>query len=104
MKILVKISVLLSFVSCLVFSMTACSRHDYTTWHCSSDATPKLSMVLDGSQMRINQETFLFCGSLGPKSYFSRSCSAQTQDAPIRFTPSQGILEIQSVLYECKVL
>ncbi|MFM6921817.1 MAG: hypothetical protein ACKOXZ_03680, partial [Polynucleobacter victoriensis] len=59
-------------------SITACDRNDYVTWHCKVDATnldeKPLTMILEGSTMKVSQQTYNYCGSLGPTSYFDLNC------------------------------
>ena len=48
--------------------------------------------------------TYTHCGALGEVTYFANQCPALTQDAQVRFIPSQGKLTIAGKEYQCTAL
>jgi hypothetical protein len=85
-----KFSVLLCLSACL----SACDRHDYVTWHCKKDPANSeekpLRIILEGSTMKLPDQNYQYCGSLGTDSYFDTQCSKETSESAIRFTPKTG--------------
>ncbi len=73
----------LGLLACLLGSLTACDKNDYTTWSCIPGADgAKVTMVLSRSLMTLdppqvavnpsnkNESDLRFCGSLGHDSFF----------------------------------
>jgi hypothetical protein len=78
----------------LSVAITACDRNDYVTWHCKVDANnldeKPLTMILEGSTMKVSQQTYNYCGSLGPTSYFDLNCSGYADQSAISFISKTG--------------
>lgn len=94
------------FVSILTLFIGACDRHDYTTWKCvskSATAHP-FSFILDGSNLKMNEQLFSFCGSLGPNSFFDTTCPAESTNGSLRFNLKTGQLSLHGDVYECERL
>ena len=81
-----------------------CIRDSYTTWKCQDAEGQKLSMILKQAQMILPNTTYTHCGALGEVTYFDQQCPALTQDAQVRFIPSQGKLTIADKAYQCNAL
>jgi hypothetical protein len=88
----------------IVLGLCACERDTYTTWNCSTPAEAKIPMVLKKAQMKFKGAHSDYCGSLGTQSYFAPKCSAQTEQSPIIFTPSSGLLINDGQEYQCTAL
>ncbi|MBT8590739.1 hypothetical protein G6693_02225 [Polynucleobacter paneuropaeus] len=84
--------------------LSACGRVDYTTWKCQDVDGQKLSMIIKQAQMILPNTTYIHCGALGEVTYFDNQCPALTQDAQVRFIPSQGKLNIADKAYQCTAL
>ena len=54
--------------------------------------------------MQLQEHRLDYCGSLGERSYFSKKCPANIQDADYIFTPSSGALHSTAQDYQCTVL
>ena len=89
---------------CCACYLCACDRVDYTTWKCQNAEGQKLSMILKQAQMILPNTTYTHCGALGEVTYFDQQCPALTQDAQVRFIPSQGKLTIADKAYQCNAL
>ena len=89
---------------CWAFCLSACGRVDYTTWKCQDTDGQKFSMILKQAQMILPDTTYMHCGALGEVTYFANQCPALTQDAQVRFIPSQGKLTIANKDYQCTAL
>ena len=93
------------FLALLISSLlSACDRHDYTTWHCTNKISKKITMVLDGPQIELNQQTYNFCGSLGNQSFFSLVCRANLQESTVLFSSKTGELLFEDEKFQCTVL
>lgn len=84
--------------------LSACDRHDYTTWHCTNVSTKKIAMVLDGPEIHLNNLTLNFCGSLGNQSFFDLFCPANIQESKLLFIHKTGVLVFDHEQYQCTVL
>lgn len=93
---------LLMLLACI--SLMACERDNYSTWNCTSSAESKTTMVLKKAQMQLQEHRLDYCGSLGERSYFSKKCPTNIQDADYVFTPSSGALHSTTQDYQCTVL
>lgn len=93
---------LLMLLACI--SLMACERDNYSTWNCTSSKESKMTMVLKKAQMQLQEHRLDYCGSLGERSYFSKKCPANIQDADYEFTPSSGTLNSTAQDYQCTVL
>lgn len=89
-----------------VLILLGCDRKDYVTWKCHSQETDKatLTMIIDGSNLKILQQSYKFCGSLGLDSYFDRACPATPQQSQLRFNQKTGNLNFDETPYACKAL
>lgn len=85
-------------------ALLACGRDSYTTWNCLSSAGVKIKMVTKKAQMQFQDRQFDYCGSLGERSFFSKTCPANIQDADFIFTPVSGLLHGNSQDYQCTAL
>jgi hypothetical protein len=93
---------LLILLACM--SSIACERDNYSTWNCTSSKESKTTMVLKKAEMQFQETSLDYCGSLGERSYFSKKCPANIQDADYVFTPSSGTLHSTAQDYQCTVL
>ena len=84
--------------------LSACGRVDYTTWKCQDVDGQKLSMIIKQAQMILPNPTYIHCGALGEVTYFDNQCPALTQDAQVRFIPSEGKLNIADKASQCTAL
>ena len=84
--------------------LSACGRVDYTTRKCQDVDGQKLSMIIKQAQMILPNTTYIHCGALGEVTYFDNQCPALTQDAQVRFIPSEGKLNIADKAYQCTAL
>jgi hypothetical protein len=84
----------LSIFFCLLVTLSACDRNDYVTWQCKIDPQnmdeKPITMILEGATMKMNQQTYNFCGSLGPSSYFDLNCLGKAEQSSIRFISKSG--------------
>ena len=108
----------LGLLASLLGVLTACDKHDYTTWICIPGADgAKVTMVLSRSLMTLdppqrfavnpsnkNESDLRFCGSLGHDSYFDVRCPADTQASVVRCTPGSGALRLGTQTMQCTVL
>ena len=108
----------LGLLACLLGSLKACDKNDYTTWTCIPGADgAKVTMVLSRSLMTLdppqgsainppskNESDLRFCGSLGHDSYFDVRCPAKTQAAVVRFPPGSGAIRLGTQTMQCTVL
>lgn len=85
-------------------ALLACERDSYTTWNCLSSAGTKSKMVTKKAQMQFLDRQFDYCGSLGERSFFSKACPANIQDADFVFTPASGLLHGNNQDYQCSAL
>jgi len=85
-------------------ALLACGRDSYTTWSCLSSAGAKSKMVTKKAQMQFQEQQFDYCGSLGERSFFSKACPANIQDADFVFTPASGLLHGNRQDYQCTAL
>jgi hypothetical protein len=97
-----KPQILLILLSSLV--LIACDRDSYTTWNCLSSAGSKSTMVTKKAQMQFQDQQFDYCGSLGERSFFSKTCPANIQDSDFVFTPASGVLHSNTQDYQCSAL
>ena len=92
----------------VTISINSCSKDDYVTCHCSSLSgevnQPIIRMILEGSEMHIENAIYHYCGSLGPTSYFSSKCDKDIEKSSIRFKPSTGEWNNGNNLLICKSL
>jgi hypothetical protein len=96
-------------ITCFLISLIAlsgCDRKDYVTWKCqmSSSSEKSFSMILDGSNLKIDQTQYRYCGSLGPISYFNQECPPMIDQSELVFEQKLGILMIKGVRYQCNAL
>lgn len=98
------IKVLIS-VMCITL-ITACDRRDYVTWKCApkDSGEQTISMIVDGSTLKLQSQNYLFCGSLGPLSYFDIACPPAPQQAKLVFDQKSGYLTLSSKPFQCKAL
>lgn len=98
------IKVLIS-VMCITL-ITACDRRDYVTWKCApkDSGEQTISMIVDGSTLKLQSQNYLFCGSLGPLSYFDIACPPSPQQAKLVFDQKSGHLTLSSKPFQCKAL
>lgn len=98
------IKVLIS-VMCLTL-LTACDRRDYVTWKCAPQESSEksITMIVDGSTLKLESQNYLFCGSLGPLSYFDIACPPAPQQAKLVFDQKSGYLTLSSKPFQCKAL
>jgi hypothetical protein len=89
---------------CTPFFMLGCGQDSYTTWSCKSPEDIKFPMVLRKAQMQFQEKNLNYCGSLGEKSYFDASCSADIQNNYIVFAPASGVLRMNNQEYRCDTL
>jgi len=61
-------------------------------------------MILDGSNLKIDQTQYRYCGSLGPISYFNQECPPNIDRSEFVFEQKLGILMIKGVRYQCNAL
>jgi hypothetical protein len=54
--------------------------------------------------MQFQDRQFDYCGSLGERSFFSKACPANIQDADFVFTPASGLLHGNNQDYQCSAL
>jgi hypothetical protein len=89
-----------------LIALTGCDRKDYVTWKCqtSSSSEKSLTMILDGSHLKIDQTQYRYCGSLGPISYFNQECPPIIDRSEFVFEQKPGILTIKGVRYQCNAL
>ena len=85
-------------------ALLACDRDSYTTWSCLSSAGAKSKMVTKKAQMQFLDRQFDYCGSLGERSFFSKACPANIQEADFVFTPASGLLQGNNQDYQCSAL
>jgi hypothetical protein len=89
-------------------AITACDRNDYVTWHCKKDPSNSdekpLTMILEGSSMKLYQLNYNFCGSLGPVSYFDLNCSGKAEQSAISFIPKTGAWTKGNEALQCQSL
>jgi hypothetical protein len=83
-----------------------CDRQDYVTWKCqpSLSSEKSFSMITLGAKLSIASDSYLYCGSLGPYSYFDMKCPASTNQSNIAFEQKSGILIIKQKKYQCSAL
>ncbi len=85
--------------------LIACDRNDYVTWHCKIDLNQTdekpLTMILEGSSMKLQDKTYHYCGSLGTISYFDLNCSGSAAQSAISFIPKTGILKRSDQVLHC---
>jgi hypothetical protein len=93
---------LMILLACM--SLIACERDNYSTWNCTSPKDVKTIMVLKKAQMQLQENRLDYCGSLGERSYFSKKCPTNIQDADYVFTPSSGTLHGTAQDYQCTIL
>ncbi len=98
------IKVLIS-VMCITL-ITACDRRDYVTWKCApkDSGEQTISMIVDGSTLKLQSQNYVFCGSLGPLSYFDIACPPTPQKAKLVFDQKSGHLTLSSKPFQCKAL
>ncbi len=87
-------------------ALAGCDRRDYVTWKCqpSSINEKSFTMILDGSNLKIDQNQYRFCGSLGPISYFSQECPSNIIQSEFIFEQKLGILIRKGIRFECNAL
>jgi len=89
-------------------TLTACDRNDYVTWHCKVDPSnadeKPLRMILEGSSMKVADQVYNYCGSLGSESYFDTQCSGDAAQSAISFTPKTGLWKRGSEIFNCMPL
>lgn len=61
-------------------------------------------MILDGSTMKLPDQNYQYCGSLGADSYFDAQCNKETSESVIRFTPITGAWNKGSESLSCTSL
>ena len=83
-----------------------CDRQDYVTWKCqpSLPTEKSFSMIVHGAKLSIASDAYLYCGSLGPYSYFDTNCPISTNLSKITFEQKSGILIIEHKKYQCSAL
>jgi hypothetical protein len=83
-----------------------CDRQDYVTWKCqpSLSSEKSFSMITLGAKLSIASDSYLYCVSLGPYSYFDMNCPASTNQSNIAFEQKSGILIIKQKKYQCSAL
>ena len=83
-----------------------CDRQDYVTWKCqpSLPSEKSFSMIVHGAKLSIASDAYLYCGSLGPNSYFDMNCPASTNQSNIAFEQKSGILIIEHKKYQFSAL
>ncbi len=93
------------FLICII-ALFGCVRKDYVTWQCqmSSSSEKSFLMILDGSNLKIDQTQYRYCGSLGPISYFNQECPPMIDQSEFVFEQKLGILIIKGVRYQCNAL
>jgi hypothetical protein len=91
-----------ALLSC--WALLACEQNSYTTWSCLSSAGVKSKMVTKKAQMQFQDRQFNYCGSLGERSFFSKDCPANIQDADFVFTPVSGLLHGNNQDYQCSAV
>ncbi|BDW10720.1 hypothetical protein PSHI8_08020 [Polynucleobacter sp. SHI8] len=96
-------------ITCLVIALITlwgCDRRDYVTWKCqpSSPTEKHFTMILEGSNLKIDQNQYSYCGSLGPVSYFNQECPPIIDRSEFVFEQKLGILMIKGVRYQCNPL
>ncbi|MEI7531513.1 MAG: hypothetical protein WCK52_06240 [Betaproteobacteria bacterium] len=101
-----KSSIILISTMGLTLLLVSCNKQDYLTWNCTSEKNQqdKLSFILEGSKIRLKQETFNFCGSLGSNSFFDGICPALPENASITFNIKKGWLSLKDNIYLCESL
>lgn len=89
-----------------MLTFQACDRRDYVTWQCLEEKTPtsKITMILEGSTLKMDQATFKYCGSIGPNSYFDKACQTSPNNALITFNQTQGKLVMNQQVFQCQAL
>jgi hypothetical protein len=88
----------------ILLSISACERDSYTSWTCNSSEEHKVAMVLRKAHMEFKESTLDYCGSLGPQSYFDKTCPAQIEQSSTVFTPSSGLMRINGQAFNCTAL
>ena len=96
-------------ITCFVIALTTltgCDRRDYVTWKCqpSSSTEKHFTMILEGSNLKIDQNQYRYCGSLGPISYFHQECPPIINQSKFVFEQKLGILMMEGVRYQCHAL
>jgi hypothetical protein len=101
----------MNFIKIIIFLipllvLNACERRDYITWKCQATEKnmPDFSMILDGASLKIATQSFQYCGSIGPNSYFDETCPSNINDAKIHFEQKLGIFINAEKKYQCKAL
>lgn len=89
-----------------LIGLTGCDRRDYVTWKCQTSSTNEknFTMILDGSNLKIGQNQYRYCGSLGPITYFNQECPPIINQSEFIFEQKLGILMIKGVRYQCNAL
>jgi hypothetical protein len=95
-----------SILGILTLFLVACDRHDYVTWRCfaKESSDKKITFILDGSAMHINEQSLSFCGSLGPVSYFDAHCPSQVSEAAVNLHSKLGLLSLNKQEFQCSAL
>jgi hypothetical protein len=92
----------------LSMTLTACDRNDYVTWHCKVDPSntneKPLRIILEGSSMKVADQLYSYCGSLGAESYFDTHCSGNAEQSVISFAPKTGLWKKDGTTLNCMPL
>ena len=88
----------------IFLSISACERDSYTSWTCNSPEEHKVAMVLRKAQMEFKGSKLDYCGSLGPQSYFDKTCPARIEQSSTIFTPASGLMRINGQELNCAAL
>ncbi len=90
----------------IILTVQACDRRDYVTLQCIVENSPasKITMILEGPSLKMDQATFNYCGSIGPNSYFDKVCQTSPNNALITFNQTQGKLVMNQQVFQCQSL